>query len=71
MKGTRGHFSELDMRRAWRHARRAVAAALLGNPADELSAPPVSAWRAWLFVAWLLAVTIGYLLLTHGLGINT
>jgi hypothetical protein len=46
-------------------ARAAVAAILLGN--TEAPAPPIAAWKAWLFVGWVAFVTVAYGLLMSGL----
>jgi len=41
-----------------RLARRIVAAAFFPHDADPAeNAPPIPAWRAWLFTAWVVLVT--------------
>ena len=50
-----------ELRRRLRQARRLVAATFFrhdANPTDN--APPVPAWRAWAFAAWVAIVTIVY-----------
>lgn len=49
-----------EMRRARRRA-----AALIGEP-DVQPARRVPRWRGWLLVAWLLTVTLCYLLMLAG-----
>lgn len=51
-----------------RRAHRLVASTLLKKqryPADD--APPVPAWRAWLFTAWVVTATAAYLAYMVGL----
>jgi len=53
---------ETTTRRASRRlhqARDFVAAALLKQPSVE-SGPPIAAWKAWAFVAWLSIVTAAF-----------
>lgn len=46
---------------AMRHARRLVACTLLSEPSrPPEDAPPVAAWRAWVFAAWVALVTAVY-----------
>lgn len=45
-------------------ARAAIAAILLRNL--ETPAPPMRAWRAWLFIAWIGFVTVSYALAMSG-----
>ena len=54
--------------RMMQHARHLVAATLLrrrSGPAEAV--PPVPAWRAWLFAAWVVVVTGVYF--AHMLGV--
>jgi len=45
-------------RRRLRLARRLVASAFFPYDADPTgNAPPIPAWRAWLFTAWVVIVT--------------
>lgn len=46
-------------------ARAVVAAILLPNM--EPSAPPIAAWKAWMFVAWVGLVTITYAIFMSGM----
>lgn len=46
-------------------ARAAVAAILLRDA--QAPAPPIAAWRAWLFVGWVGLVTVVYALVMSGL----
>jgi hypothetical protein len=51
-----------------RDARRLVASALLTErPHPPDAAPPVPAWRAWLFTAWVVVVAAAYFLCIAGL----
>lgn len=36
-----------------RHVHHLLADALLSQPDDSDSAPPIARWKAWLFVGWL------------------
>ena len=50
-----------ELRRRLRKARRLIAARFLRHDADPTDeAPPISAWQAWAFVAWILIVTAVY-----------
>lgn len=40
-------------------ARRIVAATLLAGP-DEAQGPRVTAWKAWLFAAWMIVASVAY-----------
>jgi hypothetical protein len=47
--------------RLWRKARRIVAAMLLGPPTPTpAEPPPLAAWKAWLFAAWVLGTVSAY-----------
>ena len=50
-----------ELRRHLRRARRLVASTFFArkaNPTD--GAPPVPAWQAWIFVAWVVTITALY-----------
>ena len=49
----------------WAIARAAVADILLRD--TQSPAPPIAAWKAWLFVGWVAFVTVVYALLMSGL----
>jgi hypothetical protein len=43
-----------------RHVHRLLAATLLPTRSEGAdSAPPVDAWKAWLFIGWLAVVSLG------------
>ncbi|HQU42714.1 MAG TPA: hypothetical protein PK867_07870 [Pirellulales bacterium] len=42
-----------------------IAAMLLGDA--TMPAPPIAAWKAWLFVAWLLATGAAYAVSMSGM----
>jgi hypothetical protein len=48
-------------KRAFTQARRAVAAALLGEPVAAPSPPLISRWKSWLIATWLVGVLGAYL----------
>ncbi len=48
-----------------RAARSVIAAMLLGDA--TMPAPPIAAWKAWLFVAWLLATGAAYAVSMSGM----
>ena len=49
----------------WVTARAAVAAIFIHDA--QAPAPPIAAWKAWLFVGWVAFVTVAYALLMSGL----
>ena len=50
-----------ELRRRLRRARRLVAARFFHHDADPSdNAPPVPAWQAWVFAAWVVIVTAVY-----------
>ena len=50
-------------------AARAVIAAML-LPSAETQMPPIRAWKAWLFIAWLAITLVVYALVMSGLAEN-
>lgn len=44
--------------RALLRARMAIASALLTNQRDSAAKPALSAWRAWIWAAWMALVAI-------------
>jgi hypothetical protein len=46
-------------------ARAAIASILLRN--TETPAPPIRAWKAWLFIVWIGLATVSYALAMSGL----
>jgi hypothetical protein len=53
--------ASIEKRRLFHRARRMIAHALLpASVGREVRAPRISAWRAWLFAAWVVTVTAVY-----------
>ena len=56
-----------ELRRSLDQARRLISATFFRHDADPTDhAPPVSAWRAWAFVAWVILVTALYFAMMLG-----
>jgi hypothetical protein len=58
----------LVRRRQLAVARRVIAAALLPQGEGQLRPPRTAAWRAWLWLAWMLVVTAIYGYFMSGFG---
>jgi len=52
--------SSARRKRAFTQARRAVAAALLGEPETSPGPSLISSWKSWLLAGWLVGVLAAY-----------
>ena len=64
----RASTETIELRGRLRRARRVVASAFFNRDRKPPeNAPPISAWRAWLFAGWVVIVTGAYFAATLGL----
>ncbi len=60
-----------EIRRRLREARLAIVETFWGAPGRQpADVPPVAAWRAWLFAAWVAIVLLGVLSVECSIGLG-